>query len=389
MNQRDLVRMLVMTGLFGANLLISEMAAGVSTLDVTETLQLAAMVVLWAGAYIIIGSAVCRRPILKSIPSMTLANIWAFVYGLGVIVFMTVCCTLATNAIITNNFIWLLSAVAMDDFLDRAADPLRRSGVLFAATTLSLVANTLILLADQNKDISGRGIYEGDWSTLAGGLFLPLVTPLLYGGVREKRHYSATTILELIHFAIPFAAILAVVILVTLHTNPADAPPRPPLATVITNYTLMGEVGTQTAARIVARVQAIQRSSYLIPLVPLTMLPTVYLAVQSSLLYTTTDFIVCVTFALAVRNLCHYPGVQDSAAAFALSTCALLARAYICVQDADSDSSRLYSSEEVEGGATEAPQCDPVSPGAAEDPTKPMLSKPPSRPPPIAMLSKV
>jgi uncharacterized membrane protein len=383
MNWRDLARMAVMTTLFGVNLGLCEMASGVPDLDIAETLQLAAAATLWACVYIAIGSVICRRPLLKAVPdTMTLANIWAYVYGLGLIVFTTALGALGTNLIVTSNFLWCLGGVAMDDLLVRTGDPLPRHATLFAAIGLALVGSTLTLFANEDAVTTGRGLPEGDWSALAGGIFLPLLTPLLYGGIRGPRHYSVTTILELISFAMPFAAILSGIILITLH-SPAPAPaapPAPPFYEVARNYTLMGEVGGQAAARVVARLQEIRRSSYLIPLLPLTMLPTIYFAVQTALLYSTADFIVCMALAFAAHTLCHNAGRHGAATALCVALGGMLARAFACWQDANSEAGRAFRSEVEEAPTPSllaAAAAITTEPGDADsdDVTRPMLAR--------------
>ena len=379
MNTRDAVRLLVMTALFGANLALSELAAGAPALDPLETVQLGAAVVLWSAAYVAVGAAACRRPILKPLPAMTVANVWALAYGLGLLVFVTVYAALGVNSCVSLAFVWALTAVACDDLVTRSDQPLLRTGACLVCLVLALAATMGVSAIEPDKPAVVRGMAEGQWSSLAGGLFAPVLAPFLYSCVRERRHYPADAVLELIQFAMPFAIVLSLILLVTLHPAPTGPPAY--LEEVLTNYTLLGEVGARAASQALDRVRQIQRSSYLIPLAPLTALPTVYFAVQTPLLYATTDLVACFALALAAREVWRQPAAQGTAFVACAAAAAMLARGVACYADPDSHAGRAFPDD-----PDDAPF---VITEFTDDAATPMLPPEPRRagprqPPPVA-----
>jgi hypothetical protein len=350
MNTRDIARILVMTALLCANLAIGELVAGTPTLDILETVQLGAAVILCSAVYLVIGALACHRPILKPIPTMTVPNIWGLVYGLGLVVFTAVYATLGVNSFVSTAFTWALAAVACDDLVARSLQPLPRTAAFMTSLVLSLAATIAISVSDADRAMASAGIDEGQWSCIAWGIVVPVLTPVLFLTTREHRHYTTPTVLEFVQFAMPFAIILSVILLVSLHP-----PPRPETSSLydlLSNYTLMTEVGARAAAQALERVRQIQQGAFLVPLAPLTALPTVFFAVQTPLLYATADFVTCMTLALAARAVWHHP---ESPAAPFIACAAVgstLARGIACILDPDSEAARAFPEDPEETAFT-------------------------------------
>ncbi len=340
-----------MSCLFGLNIGLCELAAGDRALNPIEAIQFGSMIVLWSVIYIVIGSNLLHRPILRRIPQMTIANVWSLVYGLGFIIFTTVYSCTGANSIAHNTFTWGLSALVSDDALTRSSkgEPVPRIASLFTCAVIATAANTMSSLTDPHNAIAGQGINEGLWTCIAGVLFVPLFAPFLYYGIREQRHYSVTSVIELIQFAMPFASILAVIMLITLHTEPTAEETRVPLTKMLWNYSMISEAGSDTATRLSMQMQRLPWNSYLIPLLPITMLPTLFFSVQSVYLFATVDFMVPMALATAIRAVARNPPHTGCIVGIVTSIAAVAGRIFVCYMDEDQDSGRVFISEEVEG----------------------------------------
>jgi hypothetical protein len=350
MNLRDLMRLGVMACLFGLNIALCELAAGDRALNPIEAVQFGAMIVMWGGVYIVIGSHLLHRPILRRIPQMTIANIWCLVYGLGLILFATVYCCTGVNAIAQNGFMWGIGALVADDAQIRSSknDPILRIIALFTCAIVATAANTMSSLMDPYNTVAGQGVNEGIWSCIAGVLFVPVLAPFLYYGIREQRHYSVASVAELIQFAMPFASILSVTMLITLHTEPAAEETRIPLTKMLWNYSLISEAGADTATRLSMQMQRLPWNSYLLPLLPITILPTLFFSVQTAYLFATVDFLVPMALATAIRGVARNPTHTSCIIGIVLAIAALVGRVFVCYMDEDQESGRVFISEDVE-----------------------------------------
>jgi len=339
-----------MVCLFVLNIFLCELAAGDRALNPIEAVQFGAMIILWGGIYIVIGSHLLHRPILRRIPQMTITNIWCLVYGLGLILFATVYCCTGANAIAQNGFMWGIGALVADDTQIRSSknDPILRIITLFTCALIATAANTMSSLTDPYNAVAGQGVNEGLWSCIVGVLFLPVLAPFLYYGIREQRHYTVTTIVELIQFAMPFASILSATMLITLHTEPAAEETRVPLMKMLWNYSLISEAGAETATRLSMQMQRLPWNSYLIPLLPITILPTLFFSVQTAYLFATVDFLVPMALAMAIRAVARNPQHTSCIIGIVLAIAALVGRAFVCYMDEDQESGRVFISEDVE-----------------------------------------
>jgi hypothetical protein len=97
----------------------------------------------------------------------------------------------------------------------------------------------------------------------------------VYLAVRGKRFYTPLTVYDFIHFEMPFAVILSATALTGLTL--VEQRPMPTLSISLRAANATDDSGLVTVADVAT------------PLLCLNMLPTVFLAIQSTLLYSTVD----------------------------------------------------------------------------------------------------
>ena len=348
MNRRDVVRQAILIASLGANAALSEVATGVwggggGLADVVSTVRAGSVTTLWIAAYLMVGAAWCGRPAIKELPPLTMQTIWAHVYGLGLLTFASVYCLLGVSSSCTAGYTIAVAGVSLEDIIIRQSDGYTKRAALFLCTVLSAAA--VVLAAWDSPDIPAfvDAVDAGNWFVTTCGAILPLVSPLLYIWVRGPMHYTPGMVVEFIYFAAPFAVILSFVVLCTLSViaTPPPMPPPTPLEPLFVtqaeaNWSRAHSANRSVEHDVVERIVLVTAADIAMPLLPLTMLPVLFMAVQTALLYATVDFLSAAAVIAAAKHLCHhYAGAGSTGFAWPLVAAALAfaARIYASLQE--------------------------------------------------------
>ena len=334
MNQRDLIRLALMLAVLGLNATLSHYAFSKSNgSPILSSVSLASYAVLSMAAVFVAQACLCgRRDQQPKHPRLSVENVIVHVYGLGLVIFVTVYCVAGVSGDATAIFFIMTTVVSLDDMFTRTRDATLRRSLLFFCALLAGASNACSALASSDAGETIQAIVDQQWFSVSYGLILPCTIPWVFFALRGKRFYNPVTIYDFLHFGMPFAVILSVTALTGL-TLVGQLPQAPPAnASAVHNAT----------ARLVSAADVAA------PLLCLNMLPTVFLAIQSALLYSTVDFITVYSVVASFRALAEREPGTLVIAAFVASSVAFSARVYACYRDESDKCSVAYSRETEE-----------------------------------------
>jgi hypothetical protein len=279
---------------------------------------------------------------------MTVMNIGGYVYGLGLALFVFFYASAMVSLHSLESLMLGLLLVCADDVVVRwNKDTAVRRATIFASFILSSAAMRLVTATAAGPE--NLSDYWSSASTIAFEVALPACTPVLVMLLRRPAHYPPRVVVELIHFAMPFAFILAAAVCLCLDP---ELPAARPIARTHGNLSLHG-----TLLRNVTKLSTQANYSglspyenlYIYPLLPLTLIPIVFFAVQSALLYSTADFTACVALVAAGKLLVlHGDRAQDAALALCVGGISFMLRVYACCQDEGDKTGFMYYEDEEE-----------------------------------------
>jgi hypothetical protein len=309
------IRLAFLLANLACNAALSEVAAGAvgGYTDVVSTVRAGSTAVLWVAVYLTVAAWACGRPPIKESPLMTMRAIWGHVYGLGLLIFVSVYCLLCVNSLCTFMFMASLATISIEEISSRDALSLTRLGAQVACTLLSIAAMAAAL--GQSSDFSSLADLANttdSWFNLVCKSLLPPLAPYLYNIVRRPRAlqqvYTVEVIVEFIYFAAPFAAILSAVVLCTLSAVP-NAPALPPIfpQAALQNASAVRHISNVSAFEndVVDTILLVTAADVAMPLLPVTMLSTLFLAVQCTLHYDTSEFLAPMSAVVAAKALVH------------------------------------------------------------------------------------
>ena len=359
LKKTDVIRQAAMLAVLAANSALSEVAAGVRGSgfegDVVSTVRSGSVATLFLASFLLIVALMCGRPLITEMPPFTMYTIWAHVYGLGLLVFVTVYCLMAVSSPCVTSYTIAFAGVSLDDILARHRESIPRRAALLLCTLLSVAA--VVSAAYQSPDIEGfaEAVDAGNWFVILCGGVLPLVSPFIFTVVRGPQHYTPGTVVEFIYFAAPFAVILSLVVLGTLSVippapspplAPEDAPPLPPLFVSLdeANRTLAQLAENRSVeTKVVDRILLVTAADVAMPLLPLTMFPAIYLTVKSAFLFSTVDFLAAFAVVGAGKQILHMRGGGPSPAwPVVFAALAFAARLAASYHDRERDGRELY-----------------------------------------------
>ena len=309
---KKFIRLSFLLATLACNAALSEVAAGAigGYTDVVSTVRAGSTAVLWIAGYLAVAAWVCGRPLTKELPLLTMQTIWGHVYGLGLLVFVTVYCLLGVSSWCTCTYMAALAGVSVDDLVARHSESYRRRGALLSCILFSTA--TGVAAAWQSPDFKSiaDAADSANWFSVACSTLLPVGAPFLYNIVRGPRasaRYTVDTIVEFIYFATPFAAILAAVVLCTLSAVP-NAPTSPPIFFHAPNSTLVYQHASNISAfegDLVDTILLVTAADVAMPLLPVTMLCAIFMAVQCALHYDTSEFLAPLSVVVGAKTLLH------------------------------------------------------------------------------------
>lgn len=148
--------------------------------------------------------------VVWGVPRLTLQNVWILVYGVGFILFVSGYCILGVQPLCLACFGFAVSVLGVDELvsprtaLTKLYTSARVGTLLCCLVSLVLVSGELLneMLLDFVESLN---LYA-----LTFGLVLPFLAQFLMVAVRESRHYTVGSIIEVCEFGLPFAVFLSI-----------------------------------------------------------------------------------------------------------------------------------------------------------------------------------
>lgn len=336
MNHRDLIRLSLLLVILGLNAVLSHYAFKDYTgSPVLGSVALGAYAVLVIAAVLLLQACFCGRAAHQSKhPRLSFENVIVHVYGLGLIIFATVYCITGVSGDATAYFFLVMTGIGIDDMLSRTRDATLRRSLLFLCALLAGVSNICSALTVKGAGETVQAVVDQQWFSVSYGIVLPVSVPWVYFAVRGKRFYNPVTIYDFLHFGMPFAVILSATALTALTLVEHRAPS--PLNASLTAANATDDGRLVTAADVAT------------PLLCLNMLPTVFLAIQSTLLYSTVDFLSVSAVVAAFKALAEREPSTLIIVSFVSASFAFSLRVYACYRDENDKCSVAYAKESEE-----------------------------------------
>lgn len=146
--------------------------------------------------------------IVSGVPRLTIQNVWILVYGLGLVFFVTGYCMLGLHPVCLA-----CAGLAMGVLgIEELACPRTQLSPAYTSLRVATLLTGLVSLALVSADFIGGEVllYAKTLNlySILFGLCLPFVSQFIMATVRESRHYTLGTILEVCEFGFPFTAFL-------------------------------------------------------------------------------------------------------------------------------------------------------------------------------------
>lgn len=215
----ELIRLSVGFFIFVSNLSLGSMLYPTPYISITRTIYISAFSVLGCSALTFVVFPKKRNmESLRYKPSFSLYSILIHVYGVGFLIFTLTYCALNTTVTCTWVFLIGLVSIHIDDMLERHED----SAVINILKSLCVVCSVIGVFFTVLKHNELEN--TENWISIFNIMFLiilPALTPILIHFFRNAQYctHIREAISDLMHFGMPFASILAVIILVLLHTE--------------------------------------------------------------------------------------------------------------------------------------------------------------------------
>lgn len=348
MNQVDLIRQAAMLILLGlASILAHHASSGDQRETVVRTLGVGCYATLGVAALLCLRSLAFGKAAVPHMPSLSFYTIVVYVYGLGLLVFVSVYCLLDLSAS-RNFYLATLSGIALADQLERSRDSLARQAFLALATVASALVFALKASLAPDAEEVFRAVVAGHSFVFFFGIALPMTAPMVFLAIRGRRFYAPITVMEFIHLSMPFAVHASLNTLLSLSLV-SYSPVADYISLNITLPPIPNSTDLVNGARLVTAADVAT------PLLALLMMPVLFFAVQTTLLYSTTDFVVPAAVVTAFRHFAENQNLEPSTVAIVFAaTAAFTARIYTCFRDKTDNEGVIYSSElESSDGAAE------------------------------------
>jgi hypothetical protein len=350
MNQKDLIRQAAMVVLFALAAFLSDMSSsGDPRRTVLHNLRVGSYAVLAIAGLLCLKSFFTGDHKAKGLPDLSVKSVLVYVYGLGLLVFVTVYCLLDLGQA-RYFYVAAWSGIAAEDVLERYAERWPRKTLFFLCNALSLAAFVGRALVAPDMYEAIEAFLAGNYYVFVFGLVLPMCSPLIYLAIRHKRFYNPITVMEFIHLSMPFAVHTSVSTLLSLSLMEPTADSQPIFLLFNLSANETGRPTNATAALIPASLVTQERlvtaADVATPLLVLIMVPILFFAVQTTLLYSIADFLCPAALVMSAKHFALNQNADASTVFIFMSASgAFCARVYMCFNDRDDYAGVLYSEE--------------------------------------------
>jgi hypothetical protein len=147
---------------------------------------------------------------VAKLPRLTIQNIWILVYGLGLVFFITGYCFLCIHPVCLACAGLGLGVLCVDELVcPRNRLTVTYSGLRYSTLVIALLALVLVSADLFEKEIV-QYITTLDLYSIFFGMVLPFAGQFIMIVVRDNKHHSFGTVIEVCEFGFPFATFLGI-----------------------------------------------------------------------------------------------------------------------------------------------------------------------------------
>lgn len=148
--------------------------------------------------------------VVHGAPRLTIQNVWVLVYGVGFILFVSGYCMLGLNQLCLACFGLGMGTLALDELVCPRCTMTKLYASVRAAALVTSVVSLLLVSAELLGEEITAFTSTLDFYSFGFGFCLPTVSHFLMIAVRDSRHYSLGSVLEVCEFGLPFTAFLGI-----------------------------------------------------------------------------------------------------------------------------------------------------------------------------------
>lgn len=339
MNNRDLIRLGMIIFILSVNSMLAHYSGqppkGVSR--VFRAVNVGSYTILAMAALLWVRSALFGREEVKSLPQLSVKAAVYYVYGLGVLAFVSVYCLLNLSGSGTW-FFATLTGLSVQDILERLGEPRGRLILIGLSSLFSVNVFAFRYGYMPDADDTWDAFNQGKVAEFVYSFVLPCAAPFIYLGIRGRRHYNPLTVMEFIYLAMPSAVHMSVMSLLITSSFPNFS--------TLVNMSLPQVQNESLTDQLVEKTMLVSRADVAIPLLSLMMIPTLFFSIQTSLLYSSVDFLAPAAAVAVFEHIAY--NIDSSVISFIILAegfFAIFLRLYICFMDASQDSGVVYTTE--------------------------------------------
>lgn len=148
--------------------------------------------------------------IVNGSPKLTIQNVWVLVYGAGFVLFVSGYCILGLDHLCLTSFGIGLFTLCTDELIC----PRASMNKLYLSARASVLLSVAISIGLVTSDVFSNTLTvvgtTMDFYSLVFGLCLPILAQFIMVAVRDCRHYTAGSVIEICEFGLPFTSFLGI-----------------------------------------------------------------------------------------------------------------------------------------------------------------------------------
>jgi len=158
-----------------------------------------------------------RCEIVRSLPKLTMENVWILVYGLGVVFYVLNYCFVGIQPVCFSCMAISLGVLCIDELTN--TNKKYRRIYLFGRGFIVLATLTAVTMVtvDISSVLIDQYFNNLDLFSLFFGIIMPFSIQFIMLTVKDHRQYTVGTILEICEFGLPFSCILSGLYLFTCY----------------------------------------------------------------------------------------------------------------------------------------------------------------------------
>jgi len=258
-----------------------------------------------------------KSEIIRSLPKLTMENVWILVYGLGIVFYVLIYCFVGVQPVCFSCMAISLGVLCVDEITN--TDKKYRRIYLFGRGLIILATLTAVTMVtiDISAVLIDAYINNLDLFSLFFGIILPFSIQFIMLTVKDHRQYTIGTLLELCEFGLPFSCILSGIYLFTCYGH---------------NFQLNAHVNQSiywNLNQTISSIDATENNLLFYVTAPFLAVPAVLLFTSSILDNCAIDSLLSIVMAMSVEHFIRSPPSEFAIYSLIINIVAILLRMMI------------------------------------------------------------